>query len=529
MKIKKDRKDEESKEPKEKKQFKMPSAYVIVFIALLLVVLLTYFIPVSVRDVDTGDVVYNAMFDADGNIVNNAGPQPGGLWDILIAPIRGFQSSSDVGIALLIAGGFLNVMSATGGLEAGIGKMLKRLKGGVLIALMLLVCALMGTVFGFWEEILAFSLVVVPMFVLAGYDVMVGFAVLFIGSTVGNMASVVNPFSTGAAVAAIGHHELTMGSGIVLRIILFVVLYAISAVMLMEYGAKVKKHPDKSQLYGVPGVKTSASGQTKEIPEMTPKRMASTILFVLMILVLIIGYIPWGDLGGDTLNNIVNAPFTALAKVPVIGDIFGAGHVTPFGEWGFDEFSVLFFIGSLILMLINRIKMDDFLKDFLDGARDLLGVVIVLAIARGIAIVMGSSTEGMSVTLVYWISNALQNIPLWTFAPFAILAFLLIGLAIQSTSGAAGIAMPILGAVVAALFSGEAIGQVGGGVILVSAFTIGLNFTNLLYPGPTTLGTTELFGVPYNHYMKFMLKYSLPLLIVSTILLSIAEAIGFVY
>ena len=519
----------EKKEKKEKKPFKMPSAYVIVFIALLLVIILTYFIPVSVRDIETEEVVYNAMFDSDGNIVNNAGPQPAGLWEALMAPIKGFQSASDVGIALLIAGGFLNVMSATGGLEAGIGRMLKKLKGSVLIALMLLVCALMGTVFGFWEEILAFSLVVVPMFVLAGYDVMMGFAVLFIGSTVGNMASVVNPFSTGAAVAAIGNPNMTMGSGIVLRIIIFIALYAISAVMLMKYGAKVKNNPEKSALHGVEGVKTSASGTTKEIPEMTPKRMASTILFIVMIFVLIIGYIPWGDIGGETLDKIVNTPFTAVASIPVVGDIFGAGHATPFGQWGFDEFSVLFFIGSIILMLINRLKIDDFLKDFLDGARDLLGVVIVLSIARGIAIVMGSSTEGMSVTLVYWISNALQNVPLWTFAPFAIFAFLLIGLAIQSTSGVAGISMPILGAVVAALFAGQAIGTVGGGVILVSAFTIGLNFTNLLYPGPTNLGTAELFNVPYDKYLKFMFVYSIPLLIAATALLALAAFIGFVY
>jgi len=507
----------------------MPSAYVIMFFALFLVVVLTYFIPVSVRDTDTGNVIFNAMMDEDGAIIRDAGPQPNGIWDILMAPVMGFQSASAVGIALLIAGGFLNVMSTTGGLEAGIGKMLKKLKGSVLIALMTLVCALMGTVFGFWEEILAFSLVVVPMFVFAGYDVMMGLAVLFIGATVGNMASVVNPFATGAAIAAIGNPDMTMGSGIVLRMILFLVLYAIAAIMLIKYGAKVRKNPEKSELYGVEGVRSSANGEKKEIPEMTPRRMASTILFVLMILVLIIGYVPWKDIGGEALSNFVNAPFTALAMIPFLGNLFGAGHMTPLGEWGFDEFSVLFFAGSIILMLINRIKVDDFLKDFMIGAKDLLGVVIVLAIARGIAIVMGSSSEGMSVTLVYWISNTLQNVPLWTFAPFAILAYLLIGLALQSTSGVAGISMPILGAVVAALFFNEAIGAAGGGVILISAFTIGLNFMTLLYPGATNLGTIELFNVPYSNYLRFMFRYSLPLLIAATVLLSLAAALGLVF
>jgi len=514
---------------RKKKPFKMPSAYVIMFLALSLVVVLTYVIPVSVRDPATGEVIFSAIIDSEGHIVRDAGPQPSGLWDILMAPVEGFQSASAVGIALLIAGGFLNVMNKTGGLEAGIGKMLKRLRGSVLIALMTLVTALMGTVFGFWEEILAFSLVVVPMFVLAGYDVMMGLAVLFIGATAGNMASVVNPFSTGAAVAAIGNPDMTIGSGIVLRIVLFLVLYALAAVMLMKYGAKVKRYPEKSALYGVEGVRTSADGKTKEIPEMTPKRMASTILFVLMIFILIIGYVPWEDIGGEALSNVINAPITALATIPVLGDLLGASHITPLGAWGFDEFSVLFFLGSILLMLINRIKVDDFLKDFLSGAKDLLGVVLVLSIARGISIVMGSSSEGMSVTLVYWISNALQNVPLWTFAPFTVLAFLLIGLALQSTSGVAGISMPILGAVVAALFANESIGQVGGGVILISAFTIGLNFTSLLYPGATTLGTIELFNVPYNHYLKFMFRYALPLLIVGTILLSLAAATGLVF
>ena len=511
------------------KKFKMPSAYVIVFLVLCLVVLLTFFIPVSVHDPVTGEVVYNAMFDEDGNIIRNVGPQPGGIWAILMAPIKGFQDASDVGIALLIAGGFLSLMTGTGALDAGIGVMLKKLKGGVLIALMNLVFALMGTAFGFWEEILVFSLIVIPMFVLAGYDVMMGLAVLFIGSTVGNMAAVVNPFATGAAVAAIGSEDLTMGNGIVLRIVIFVVLYAISTIMLLMYGAKVKAHPEKSDLHGVDGVRTSAGGEKREIAEMTGRRMASALLFLGMILVLVIGYIPWSDLGGEALGNAINAPFIFLAMIPFIGTVFGAGLVTPFGEWGFDEFSILFFTGSFLLILINRIKIDDFLKDFLGGARDLLGVVFVLSIARGIAIVMGSSTEGMSVTLVYLISNAMANVPSWTFALFAVGAYLLIGLALQSTSGVAGISMPILGAVAAALFATHAIGPIGGEVILISAFTIGINFINLLYPGATNLGTLELFNVPFSKYLSFMTRYSLPLLIVATVLLSVASYIGLVF
>lgn len=505
---------------KQKKKFHMPSAYVVVFIALIIIVLLTYFIPVSVRDPESGDVIYNAMFDENGQVVENAGPQPKGIWDVLDAPVEGFQLASDVGIAILMAGGFLKIMSVTGAMEAGIGSLLKRFKGNALIIVMNLAFALMGTVFGFWEEILPFSLFVIPMFVIAGYDVMMGMAVLFVGATVGNMASIVNPFSTGAAIAAIGDSTLTMGSGIILRAVIFIVLYLISTYMLIRYGKRLKKDPANSALTGIEGVKTNVD-ENQELPKMTRRRLISGILFILMIVVLVIGYIPWESLGGEGLSNGVNSIFTFLARIPILGDILGAGNVTPFGDWGFNEFSILFFGGALLLMIINKIKMNDFINSFIDGTKDLLGVVFVLAIAKGISVVMGSASAGMSVTLVYWISNALAQTPLWVFAIFAVLAYVGIGFALQSTSGVAGLSMPILGAVAAGLFASSAIGAVGGEVILISAFTLGLNFMTAIYPGAVNLGVAQMYGVPYDSYLKFILKYTIPLLIVGTIVLTV--------
>ena len=513
---------------KTKKKFKMPSAYVIVFLVLILLVILTYFIPVSVRDPETGEVIYNAIINGNGDIIRHAGPQAMGAWDVLMAPVKGFQLASNVGVALLMAGGFLNVMAATGALEAGIGAMLKKLKGNALILVMNFVFALMGTVFGFWEEILPFSLVVIPMFIIAGYDALMGMAVLFIGATVGNMAGVVNPFATGAAVAALGDPDLTIGSGIVLRMILFVVMYVISSLMLVRYGAMVKAHPEKSALANVAGAKTEAS-EKKELPEMTPRRAVSGIIFIGMIVLLIVGYVPWEAIGGKGLWSAINAPKLFLEKIPLIGSIFGAKGATPFGEWGFDEFTVLFFAGSLILLAINRMNVDDFIKDFLDGAKDLLGVVVILSIAKGIAVVMGSSDQGMSVTFVYWISNALNGIPLWIFGVLAVGAYVLIGLAMHSTSGVAGISMPILGAVAAAQFAVTAAGAAGGEIILISAFLIGLNFMCLIYPGAENLGVSEMYGVPYSVFLKFMLKFVIPLLLVATLILSVAPYIGLVF
>lgn len=512
-------------EVEKKHKFKMPNAYVIVFFMLFLVCVMTFFIPVSVFNEETGKIVYNSMFDSNGNIVNNVGAQPKGLWDLLTAPIKGFQNGAPVGIALLIAGGFLAVLNETQSLAAGINKVLQRLHGNVLIAVMMFVCAVLGTVFGFWEEITAFALVVVPMFVMAGYDVMTGFGILFIGATVGNMASVVNPFSTGAAVAAIGNDDLSLGSGIVLRMVLFVVLYIVGTIMMIKYASGVKKHKEKSALYKVSGIK-DIDIDLEHQPEITRPRFWSLVVFVAMILMMLIGYTPWEAIGGSGLGNAINSPITFLSHIPLLGNILGAGDITPLGEWGFDEFSFLFLFGALLLIPINRIKIDTFIKVFLGGASGLLGVVFILSIARGIAVIMGDSSYGMSVTFIYWISNGLAGVPLWIFAIIATLAYMGIGVFLQSTSGVSGLSMPILGAVASGLFAASSIGTIGGQIILISAFTVGLNFTNAIYPSATIMGTLELYNVPYPAYFKYALKFVIPLLLVASIIVSVAPYLG---
>lgn len=515
-----------------KKKSKMLSAYSIVFIFLIITAILTWFVPTSVVVSNHGvkEVIYNASFGPNGEVLQGAGYNPAGIWDIIMAPITGFNKSSEVGIAILLAGSFLGIMNYVGALDAGIGHLLKKHTGTSLIALLMFVFAIFGTVFGLWEEIPAFSIVIVPLFVLAGYDVMTGLGVLFVGATVGNMASIVNPFSTGAAIGAIGNPDLSLGSGMFLRIVLFVVLYLIGTGMMIKYANGVKADKSKSILSDLTDINTMTHDE-KKLPELTKKRFWSLVIFICIIIALILGYMPWyqiklGD--GKTLQDIVNAPINFIGSIPFIGNLTGLKHMTPFGDWYFGEFSFVFLFGSILLGFVNRIPEKDFVREFTNGAKDLLGVVLVLAVANGISVLMGSKTFGISVTFVYWIQGALQGIPAWAFAVATILAYMGIGFFLQSTSGVAGITMPILGAVAMALFATSKIGAAGGQILLISAFTMGLNFLNGLYPSATSMGTLALFNVPYDRYLKFMIKMFIPLIVVGAFILSISQYIGLI-
>lgn len=516
-----------------KKNKKMLSAYTIVFIFLIITAVLTWIVPQSIvitNENGVQEVIYNAMFDSNGEIIRGIGAQPAGIWDIIMAPITGFQNAGPVSIAILMAGAFLGLINFVGALDAGIGGLLKRYTGTSLIAILIFVFAVFGSVFGFWEEIPAFSIVIVPLFILAGYDVMTGLAVLFIGATAGNMASVVNPFSVGAAIGAIGNPDLSLGSGMILRMVIFFVLYVIGAISVIRYANEVKKDKTKSIVADLE-VNTRVNEEGHELPELTKRRFWSIMVLVGIIILLVLGYMPWYVIeldGGRTFQDVINAPINFIASIPVLGNITGLSHFTPFGDWYFGEFAFVFLLGSILIGIINKMPEEEFVKEFVNGARDLLGVILVLSVANGISVLMGSKTEGMSVTFVYWIQMALQGIPSWAFSIATIGAYIGIGFFLQSTSGVAGITMPILGAVTMALFQGTDIGATGGQVMLISAFTVGINFMCGIYPGASTMGTLELFQVPYDRFLKFVLKILLPMLIVSCLIISASQFLGLV-
>lgn len=230
------------------------------------------------------------------------------------------------------------------------------------------------------------------------------------------------------------------------------------------------------------------------------------------------------------MYEVVNAPAMWLTEnVPWLGNLLGTDTFTYLGDWYFDEFSIVFLIGAIIVAVINKMSHKVFVKEFVRGAADLLGMTFVVSISRGVSLTMGSSTSGMGVTFVYWIRNLLQGVPIWAFAIMAVLTYCLSALFIQGTSSTAGITMPILGTVAMALFASSAIGVEGGQMILVSAFTVGLNFTaSGLYPEATKMGVLELTSVPYIVYLKHAMRIMVPLLIVATVVIMVSPYLGLV-
>lgn len=236
-----------------KKKFQMPSAYTVLFIIIAIIAVLTWFIPAGHYSVDdAGNIIAGSYQRVKQN--------PQGLWDIFMAPINGMlgveageltsatPAAIPISFFILIVGGFLGIINKTGALDAGIASVVKKFKGKekMLIPVLMILFALGGSTYGMAEETIPFYALLIPVMMAVGFDTVVAVAIVLVGSQVGCLASTVNPFATGVASQAVG---ISMGEGIGLRFLMFVILLGISIVYVYRYASKIEK--DSNQVFGL--------------------------------------------------------------------------------------------------------------------------------------------------------------------------------------------------------------------------------------------------------------------------------------
>ena len=151
----------------------------------------------------------------------------------------------DVAMFILVIGGFLGVTMKTGAIQAGISRVVDRLRGRerLLIPILMALFALGGTSFGMAEESLAFYVLVITVMVAAGYDSLVGASILLLGCGIGVLGSTINPFATGIASGFAG---VGIDQGLIGRVVILVVGTAIGTWWVMRYAASVKAAPETS-------------------------------------------------------------------------------------------------------------------------------------------------------------------------------------------------------------------------------------------------------------------------------------------
>ena len=455
----------------------MPTAYTILFLLLILVAAATWIIPAGSYDYVDGVPVAGTYHTVEQN--------PQGVGDVLKAAFSGFYDAVDVCIFILMVGGFLGVVMKTGAVDAGVGHVIRLLGGREkwLIPILMLLFGLGGTTYGMWEETMAFYPLLIPVFLAAGYDAVVGIAVILLGAGAGVISSTVNPFATGIAAGFAG---VSLGEGIVLRVIQWIVFEGAAIWYVSAYAAKVKKDPTRS-VVGVGAGKLRVD--MDETVPFTPRRKAIMALFTLTFLIMVYGVIPFDEMG---------------LPLPVLG-------------WWFPELSALFLAAGVVIGLIGGMGEAEIAETFVAGCADLLGVAFIIGVSRGITVLMndGSITD----TVLHWGERALAGAGPVSFVLLVYFIYLPLTILIPSSSGLATLSVPIMAPL--GKFAGV------GGDLVVTAFQSASGLVNIITPtAAVVMGALALGHVPYDRWLKFVWKLMLYFLLLTMAFLVIGVVMG---
>jgi uncharacterized ion transporter superfamily protein YfcC len=478
--------------------FKFPTAYTVLFALLILVVIATWFIPAGQYETnEDGEPIPGSYHEvpqnpqrliADGLMapVNGMYGIEGDDGSVSVYNSGGLYGAIDVALFVLIIGGFLGVTMKTGAIDAGIGKITTALEGREkwMIAILMIVFALGGTSYGMAEESLAFYGLIIAVMIAAGYDALTGVAVLMLGAGIGVLASTVNPFATGIASAFAG---ISIADGLVSRLIILVIGTAIGIFFVNRYAAKVKADPSKSLVYDQKEDNERRflrSAGADSMPELDRRRKIILVLFALAFMIMIYSVIPWEDLG---------LPF-------------------PTWWWWFGEFTALFLGFGILIGIVGRLGEAGISETFIDGARDMLGVALVIGLARGISVIM---SNGLIIdTVLFWAESAVGGLSGLAFINLIHLLYLPLGFLIPSSSGLATVSMPIM----APLADTAGVDR----SLVVTAYQSASGLLNLVNPTfAVVMGGLALGRVRFDRWLRFTIPLLIALFIVYALVLSI--------
>jgi uncharacterized ion transporter superfamily protein YfcC len=493
---------EHAAEPEPKSGFRLPSAYTILFALIVLAAIATWIIPAGTYDLNAeGEPVPGTYHEVEQKPARI-------LVDSLTAPINGmygiedatgninyYNSGSlfgaiDVALFILVIGGFLGVTMKTGAIQAGIGTLVRRLEGRErwMIPALMVVFALGGTSYGMAEESLAFYALVITVLIAAGYDALTGASVVLLGCGIGTLGSTINPFATGIASGFAG---VSISDGLPGRVVILLVGLAIGIFFVLRYADRVKADPSRSVVHDMREENEARFKSESEGGEiaLTGTHKLILVVFALAFLVMMYGVIPWEDMG---------VPF-------------------PTWWWWFPEMTGSFLLFAIIIGLIARMGEGELTGTFVDGARDLLGVALIIGIARGITVIMNNGE--ITDTVLHWCELALGDVGESTFAIVMFLLFLPLSFLIPSSSGLATVAMPIMAPLASFVGVPEQ--------LVVTAYQSASGVMNLFIPtSAVVMGGLAIARVPYDRYLRWVWPLLLALSVLCIIVLGVGAALS---
>lgn len=459
-----------------KKGFKVPHTYVLIICMLILATALTYLIPAGaydrVEDPNTGRNI------PDVGTFENLESTPVNFFDMIQSIPKGMVNAASIVFFVFIIGGSFAMIQSTGAIDAGVVKLIDKLKDKekVIIPVVMFLFSILGFTIGAAEEVIPFIPIAIMIARGFGYDDIVGVAMVSTGAAAGFSGGMLNPFTTGISQ---GIAELPLYSGILLRTIGYIIFYLIAVLYVMRYAAKVKADPTQSVLYGL---KTEKIHEDKSLEslEFTNRHKLTLLAVTIGLGIMIYGVLKHG--------------------------------------WYINQISAMFIIIAVAAIFVGGVNTTDAANAFVKGAKEIAFGAIVIGLARSVLVVL---EQGKILdSIVFYSASALEALPrqVTSVGIFSITS--IINFVIPSGSGLNATLMPIMAPLA------DVVGITRQTAVL--AVTYGDAFTNQIIPtSGALLGALGIANVPYERWIKYNWKLAAIWTIAGTIILIIATTINY--
>lgn len=194
-----------------------------------------------------------------------------------------------------------------------------------------------------------------------------------------------------------------------------------------------------------------------------------------------------------------NAPTFNWRRVTMLVIFFGTFVWMVIGVsklgWWFEEMTALFLGASILIGFLSGLSEKEFVDKFVAGAGDLIGVALIIGVARAVNGIMDAGL--ISDTILYYASGAVQGMNGGVFSVVMMLVFSVLGFFIPSSSGLAVLSMPIMAPLA------DTVGLPRD--VIVSAYIYGQGLMAFITPTGLILATLAMVDVTYDKWLRFIM------------------------
>ena len=456
------------------KKFRVPHTLVLLYGMIVLAWVLTMVLPAGQFETESSANGHQVVVPGTFTVIADTEPLP--VTSLFTVIPRGLGSAQGIIFFVLIIGGVLAVIRATGTLDAALARILNRFGGrpAVLILMGMLAFTVGSSTIGMAEEYIPLVAILITLCVGMRMDTVAAVGIVVVGYGIGYGTAIINPFTVLVAQEVAG---LTPVSGLTFRLAMFLPFFALGYIHVLRYARMVRSDPADSLVADIP------EAQPPDSPESGP--ISHRQKLILLATVMTLPVVVWG------------------IKV----------H-----QWYFVELGGVFLALAIATALIDRMSFDDMARTFIKGSGELVGTALLIGFARSIEITL---SDGQVLhTIVNGLSQPLMAVGAGLSAIGMLVIQSVLNLFIPSGTGQAYVTMPIMAPI------SDIVGV--SRQVAVLAYQMGDGFMNMIVPtNPVLMAILGLCGIPYGRWFRFIWPLMIQLLVLGSITMIIAVLIGY--